>query len=394
VTGAVNIDVAVVGGGIAGLWLLDRLTREGYVAALFEAGTLGGGQTVHSQGIIHSGAKYALGGKKTKNQRLLANMPGNWLGAVEGHNPPDLSAVRVASRQQFLAFPKSIVSFVISMIADRFLASAFSSVRRHLWPAEIVATGFRGTLIRLAEPVLDVPSLLSAFAATHGQRIRQLGINNSTWSYDTAAGRHQIKLGGGTINARWMVATAGGGNGLLSDITSADAPAQERPLHMVLLKGDLPEIYLHMDAKSGRPALTISSHTALDGSTVWYIGGDVAEVGIDLTSDAVIADAIKRLARYFPNLSLTGVTGASVLISRHESATPDQRIPDGPAIKAGNVPNSLVAWPTKLAYAPMLADAVIEALDDPAGLATADLPGAPPPIAQPPWETADWQPLP
>ena len=37
----VVVDVAILGGGIAGLWLLHRLQLEGYSAALFEAEQLG-----------------------------------------------------------------------------------------------------------------------------------------------------------------------------------------------------------------------------------------------------------------------------------------------------------------------------------------------------------------
>ena len=45
---AVEIDVAVFGGGIAGLWLLRRLRALGFDAALFEKNSLGTGQTIAS----------------------------------------------------------------------------------------------------------------------------------------------------------------------------------------------------------------------------------------------------------------------------------------------------------------------------------------------------------
>src|SRR5665213_2066743 len=50
-------DIAIFGGGIAGLWLLNRLRTAGYSALLFESGALGGGQTNKAQGIIHGGMK-------------------------------------------------------------------------------------------------------------------------------------------------------------------------------------------------------------------------------------------------------------------------------------------------------------------------------------------------
>ncbi|MDF1622160.1 MAG: FAD-dependent oxidoreductase, partial [Pseudohongiella nitratireducens] len=55
-------QITIVGGGIAGLWLLNRLCLAGYDAILLDKGGLGSGQTLASQGIIHGGLKYALNG--------------------------------------------------------------------------------------------------------------------------------------------------------------------------------------------------------------------------------------------------------------------------------------------------------------------------------------------
>ncbi len=55
----VTVDLVIIGGGVAGLWTLNRLRNAGLNAILLENSSLGGGQTMHSQGIIHSGAKYA-----------------------------------------------------------------------------------------------------------------------------------------------------------------------------------------------------------------------------------------------------------------------------------------------------------------------------------------------
>ncbi len=53
---ALSTDILIVGGGIAGLWLNARLRRAGYATVLVESASLGGGQSVKSQGIIHGGA--------------------------------------------------------------------------------------------------------------------------------------------------------------------------------------------------------------------------------------------------------------------------------------------------------------------------------------------------
>jgi len=55
-----ELDVLVLGGGIAGLWTLDTLHRRGYRVALLEQARLGQGQSIQAQGIVHGGGKYAL----------------------------------------------------------------------------------------------------------------------------------------------------------------------------------------------------------------------------------------------------------------------------------------------------------------------------------------------
>ena len=57
-----RIDVAIIGGGIAGTWLLRLLSQKGYNAILLEQNELGCGQTLASQGMVHGGLKYALTG--------------------------------------------------------------------------------------------------------------------------------------------------------------------------------------------------------------------------------------------------------------------------------------------------------------------------------------------
>ena len=61
----ISTDVLIVGAGVAGLWLNARLRRQGFSTIVVERESLGGGQSVKSQGIIHGGAKYALHGALT-----------------------------------------------------------------------------------------------------------------------------------------------------------------------------------------------------------------------------------------------------------------------------------------------------------------------------------------
>ena len=96
-TQTVKVDVAIFGGGVAGLWTLARLRNEGYNAVLFENNALGGGQTRYAQGIIHGGTKYALTGKLTASSEAISEMPSFWRACLEGQGELDLS--RILSRQ-------------------------------------------------------------------------------------------------------------------------------------------------------------------------------------------------------------------------------------------------------------------------------------------------------
>ena len=92
--GPLRLDVVIFGGGSAGLWLLDELRRGGYGALLLEAGRLGSGQTVASQGIIHGGLKYSLGGLLTPSASAVRDMPTMWRRCLAGERAPDLSSSR------------------------------------------------------------------------------------------------------------------------------------------------------------------------------------------------------------------------------------------------------------------------------------------------------------
>ena len=98
----VDMDVVIFGGGAAGLWLLDELTRRGQCAVLLEANALGTGQSVAAQGIIHGGLKYTLQGMLTKSATSIREMPALWRECLDGQREPNLSDVRRRSNECYL----------------------------------------------------------------------------------------------------------------------------------------------------------------------------------------------------------------------------------------------------------------------------------------------------
>ena len=74
----IDLDIAIIGGGVAGLWLANRLKAQGFHIALFESKALGSDQTMASQGMIHGGMKYTLSGMLTGASEAIAEMPQHW----------------------------------------------------------------------------------------------------------------------------------------------------------------------------------------------------------------------------------------------------------------------------------------------------------------------------
>ena len=90
-------DIAIIGGGIAGLWTLSQLRNQGFNAVLFEQEALGSYQTVGSQGMIHGGIKYALSGAWSGSSEAISAMPGVWRSCLAGEGKVDLRGCQILS---------------------------------------------------------------------------------------------------------------------------------------------------------------------------------------------------------------------------------------------------------------------------------------------------------
>ena len=98
-----RIDVAIVGGGIAGTWLLRLLSQQGYNAILLERNELGCGQTLASQGMIHGGLKYALTGLLSNESEAIAEMPLRWRNCLHSKEGEiDLRGTKILSNNYYM----------------------------------------------------------------------------------------------------------------------------------------------------------------------------------------------------------------------------------------------------------------------------------------------------
>lgn len=383
----------IYGGGVAGLWTLARLRAAGYRCVLVERAALGAGQTIASQGIIHGGIKYALTGTASSASRAIAEMPGIWRACLRGEGGegmPDLRGVRVLSERQWLWTAGDVAARFAGAAASRVIRTEVRRVEASERPAWLAGAprGLGGVdVYTVEEPVLDPASVVRELAR----------------AAEACIVRAEDGDGLARIDARIRVLTAGAGNEALLRAMGVDvesgagrsARMQRRPLHMVMVRGTgLPMIYGHCVGVSTTPRVTVTSQKDGEGRTVLYVGGAIAEEGVGRSRDEQIAAARSELRAALPWLEWgewEGVEFATLRIDRAEGLTADGSRPDEPVIaELGSV---IVAWPTKLAFAPLVAERILAAVEragvrptGPGRGGAAEVAGERPPVAALPWE--------
>lgn len=397
-----RLDAVIFGGGAAGLWLLDRISRDGGHAVLLEANALGAGQTIAAQGIIHGGLKYTLQGLLTKSARHIRGMPSVWRDALLGRVAPNLTKTRLRSDCCFL-WQTETLSSRAGMIGARIgLAVKPESIDRHERPAALADVP--GLVAKLSEQVICPASFLADLFAQYRDRILKIDAASGLTFETRSPGEVQaIHLNDPATNRtltlapRQVIFTAGRGNSeLRARVGLSGGVSQSRPLHMVLVRGHLPELNGHcVDGSATR--VTITSDLDSQGRRVWQIGGQIAESGVKLDAHSLTLRARDELAAVLPGVSFDEAEWSTYAVDRAEGQTADGKRPESVQVLcAGNV---TTGWPTKLALAPVLALEVASRVQ-PANhgrlFETAELANWPrPDVAALPWEESDrsWWPL-
>lgn len=383
----ISTDVLIVGAGVAGLWLNARLRRQGFSTVLVESRTLGGAQTVKSQGIIHGGAKYALHGALTGASEAIADMPRRWREALAGTGELDLTGVRLLSEAHYLWSPGTLAGNLTSFFASKAVRGRVDQVKGDQLPPALQDPRFKGKVYRLAELVVDVPSLIERLAELGGDGLLSGQNIEPVFANEELIG---LRIDGREIHAQRIVFSAGAGNAELLASAGISVPAQQlRPLHMVLVKGpSLKPLYAHCLGGGPKPRITVTTHPAANGEWVWYLGGDIAEAdGVARTPDEQIAVAQKELGNLLPWVDLSQAQWATLRVNRAEPAQSGLVRPDNAFL--ADQGRLLVGWPTKLALAPDFSDRVLQALAQD-GIKPGNAPALPelprPPLGQTPWE--------
>lgn len=379
-----DLDVLVIGGGIAGLWILDRLCAAGFAAALIECRALGAGQTMAAQGIIHGGSKYAVEPGGGRAAAAVAKMPTHWRRMMAGEAEPALTAARLLADRHLL-----VAGGLGMEIAARLVTAHSRRLPQAEWPPLLHAAPGQRRVIALDEPVVDVASVVSALAAKQADRIRRV----EATALEERDRHVLVTLRGprgrrGEVVAKLAVVAAGAGTAALLP----QARQQTRPLHMVMAKGAHLPIHAHWISGRGRPRLTLTSHR-LGEDHIWYCGGELAERGVQQAPEALIESAREELARALGADAVSGLRYATYRTDRAEGATRGGGRPAGPVLQPFG--RSLAVWPTKLALAPAAAAAAVRWVAQriaPSGRMVVSLGGWPQAdVAPPPWaEVERW----
>ena len=381
-----NADIAIFGGGIAGLWTLARLLKAGYSAVLFEKEAIGGIQTITSQGIIHGGTKYALTGSLSESARTIADMPEIWRSALIGEGELDLRGVRILTESQYLWSSQGLLSRMTGFFASKAMRCKMKQIDGSERSLLFQNPAFKGSLYQLNEPVLDVVSLI--------HRLLEL-CSGHIFLCDEAVkiSPEGCRFGEIDLKVKLLIFSAGKGNaGLLQQIGHKLPEMQLRPLHMVMMRGKLPPLHAHALGASANPRLTVTSYPLADGEQVWSLGGEVAELGNERDRKSQIKAAKQIVKELLPWLDQSGLQWATYRIDRAEIKTPGGKRPDGCYVDQRD--SVITVWPTKLAFAPRVAHEILMLLQqsdirpesrDLSPLQTLTTP----PLAKPPWEVAE-----
>lgn len=349
----IDVDVAVIGAGIAGLWLARRLQQRGLSVAICAPAPIGGEQTLASQGIIHSGLKYGLGGRGAGWAGGLAAMPARWRSCLAGTGELDLRGVPILADRVHLhaaaaAKPRALVA-----------ARLFASRCRRVDAAEFGPFA-AGVLYETEEFAIDVPALVRHLAMPLRSRLIAECVAPDAL-LPAPEGIGGIVTAHGVLRASAYLLAAGVGAEALAERAGlGDIRLQRLPLRQtcVALQHDVSLFGHCLTRPAGTaPELTITSH-----GRVLYVGGRIAEEGAGRDADGHARAVRRALGTALPGIDLAGARIASTLVDRAEPATTGERTINAPFVARRG--NCVLCLPVKLSLVPLLGDAVAEMLTD------------------------------
>ena len=363
-----RLDAVIFGGGAAGLWLLDRLSRDGHHVVLLESRGLGAGDTVGSQAILHVGRTSTARGLASRAVKPHCELSNLWRDALLGRISPNLTRTRLRSECCYLWQTESLgpqIAVVGSRLAARSDSEALADDERPASLAEVA-----GPVSRLPEQVICPASFLADLADQYRDRLLQIDAERGLRFRLNSPGEvDAIQLTSPTdgstleLRPRQVIFTAGSDNARLRELVGLSVDAlPSHPLHMVLARGNLPELNGHC-IEGAKTIVTVTSDNDDDGRTVWQIGGQFAENGFKLKPHSQTERVREELTRILPGLDLRKIEWSTYRLDRAEGELRNNSRREAVQVFcAGNV---TTGCPTKLVLAPVLAAEIADRASSP-----------------------------
>ena len=153
---------------------------------------------------------------------------------------------------------------------------------------------------------------------------------------------------------------------------------------MVYMNKNIPDIYGHHLGSSSRPKVTISTHY-INKKQILYIGGEVSESGVNLSDEQQVIKIEQSLKEALSWIDLDIDKIEVLRINRAEAKNKNVLKPDSFFI--GRNDGLIVCWPTKWAFAPLIAENVLDELNKPISNNSKKIHGEKPEISNYPWES-------
>lgn len=362
----IKTDIVIIGAGIAGLWLTNALCTMGFNCILLENNAIGAHQTINSQGMLHSGVKYALQGTVTQDTQAIKNAPFLWQQALLNNIAIKLTKDCILANCQYLWSNNQLSSKIANFFVSKVLQSMVDKVEQNNFPEPFTNPQFNGSIYKLNETVLNLQNTLQELF----NPIKDICIKINSIDFELEQNSDSIRklfldIKGEKflLSAKKYIFTAGEGIDKFIKLFNNSPKMQVRPLHMVALKAkSLPMLYGHNIGLQQLPTISITSHQTADNHIVWQCGGKIAEDGVNKSIEEQIQTFKATITSIFPWLDFNNPkhVWGSFSINRAENLRNDGKKPTHATWFPLN--NTIFAWPTKLVLAPMMADDIIKHL--------------------------------
>jgi len=374
-----DVDVVVVGGGVAGCWIGKTLAEAGYATAIVTVGGVGGGQTAHSHVYVHRGHLYRKeavnelrgeGSTLVSDLRLASNLWDQWFAELAG-NGAALDAAPTTGLFGFTSeadaadvehgawIPFGLKSAPVEVVPALFTGSALTAFRavdaRCLEAGRLISTLLDSTEV----PVIDgdTVELLMDDRRVVGVRARGPGSRTA-------------------VRGRAAVFAAGAGNRqLLAALPDATPAVRDRSSFMLVVSDPSSAVL--------EPLSGVFNLSADDG--LFLVSRQEPPTATWLLSDGRDPPAAPDWLRYICaqfEAVFPGVWRARPDLQWGYYRAPKAEVVLDEAFNrqvhshvvlevAGNV---IACWPTKLTLAPLAAKDVLDLVDDLLGSSQHDHP--------------------